>query len=1036
MSNSELGEPKLPTRRVFISSTMLDLRAHRERVRDTLLSLGMFPVGMEQFGAQGSGDATSVSTDKVASCDLYLGIFAWRYGYVPAGAERSVTHQEYVEATRLGIPRFVFLADPSTDALSAPDDLFPATLRDPEHRLQLDAFRTELGRAHVVDFFTTPADLAARVATALHTYLLGVRERELTRGPRPPYDLPPSTPAFVGRDDLLGAVTAALHGESGVRTSVALVGMAGVGKSALAAEALHRLARAPEAFPGGITWVRCDGRNGVPGLVWMADQLLAAWGITLSPDELARATTVEAEMTLRERALRRWLRPRDGSPPPPALVLLDNVERDLPIGRALDLLAPVGITTLLTARHEPSSSRVRLIGLDVLEPEAAVQLFAESYRNRGGVWDDARDASAGLAVVEALGRLPLAIELAAARAARARMGVAALAAELGEVDRLGRLRDPLDATRSVRYAFEQSLVLLSPLRRARFAALGLPDGPDWPRAVIEQMLDALPGADAASPGGDDLDLLAALSLVSLVASDGPEGGLSRVRVHPLLRELARDELARQPEQVRTTSLDALMRGVNELVERHSSDFAVLGREEELIAGTLRRAAEVGDAPNVVSATVVALDGYVDIGGHWRLGEDWAALRLAACRRVGDQRGEGSARNNQGYLAHRLGRPEEALAHYLAALELRRASGDRAGEGETLNNLGTLMTNFGQSGDAADYFEQALTIRRALGDRAGEGITLNNLGLLASANGHPAEAQHYYEQAVALQRAVGDRRRESTTLANLGAAAAALNHTDQALRYYEEALGIQRALSDRAGEATTLNNLGGLTDQLGRQDEAAAYYEQALAIRRELGDRTGEGTTLNNLGGLSSKRGQPDVAKRYYEEALSIAREVNNRAGEGASLSNLGMFARSQWRRQEARRYFEQALPLQREVGDRVGEATTLHQLGLLAVADGRDEEARSQFTQALTILSATGPAEAAQVVRQNLSELGEIGAEEPARSAGSDAGQPLAVPDHSMGVEPMAPTSPAPSTPVTVPQIPPPAAVEAKPARRWWPWRR
>src|SRR5262249_45600337 len=174
------------TRRVFISSTALHLGPHRERVRDTLLSLGLFPVGMEQFGAQGTGDATSVSTEKVASADAYLGIIAWRYGYVPAGAQRSVTHAEYEEAGRLGLPRYIFLAAPTTDAPDGPDALFPASVRDPEHRGQLDAFRAEVGRSHVVDFFTTPADLAARVATALHSYLIRVREDELTRGLRPP----------------------------------------------------------------------------------------------------------------------------------------------------------------------------------------------------------------------------------------------------------------------------------------------------------------------------------------------------------------------------------------------------------------------------------------------------------------------------------------------------------------------------------------------------------------------------------------------------------------------------------------------------------------------------------------------------------------------------------------------------------------------------------------------------------------------------------------------------------------------------------
>ncbi len=369
------------TRRVFISSTALDLEAHRARVRDTLLSLGLFPVGMEQFGAQGTGHASSVSAEKVGSCDVYIGIVAWRYGYIPEGMALSVTHQEYEEATRLGLPRYVFLAAPATDPADGPDALFPAAVRDSEHRPQLDAFRAELGKAHVVDFFTTPEDLAVRVATALHHYLLQMKEEDAASGPRPPHDLPPRAPDFVGREEELAALCATLRRAQSTGGSAAVAGMAGVGKSALAAEALHVLAGDPGAFPGGITYVRCEGRAGLPGLAWIEDQLLTTWGITLAPEELGQATTPEAEIELRERTLRARLRAsRGGRPPAPALVLLDNVERDLPIGRALDTLAPLNISALLTARHEPSSPRLRLVSLDVLDPAAAVKLFAERRR--------------------------------------------------------------------------------------------------------------------------------------------------------------------------------------------------------------------------------------------------------------------------------------------------------------------------------------------------------------------------------------------------------------------------------------------------------------------------------------------------------------------------------------------------------------------------------------------------------------------------------------------------------------------------------
>lgn len=92
---------------VFISSTSLDLVAHRQKVIDTVLRLGLFPVAMEQFGAQGDGDAASVSTSILAKCEVYLGIIGWRYGFIPDRATASVTEQEYLEARKRGLPCYL-----------------------------------------------------------------------------------------------------------------------------------------------------------------------------------------------------------------------------------------------------------------------------------------------------------------------------------------------------------------------------------------------------------------------------------------------------------------------------------------------------------------------------------------------------------------------------------------------------------------------------------------------------------------------------------------------------------------------------------------------------------------------------------------------------------------------------------------------------------------------------------------------------------------------------------------------------------------
>ena len=97
-------------KRVMISSTALDLPEHRGQVRDACLRQGMFPIMMEHLSAS---DANSVaeSMRMVDEADIYLGIFAYRYGSIAKGSNISVTEMEYKRAVERGIPRLIFLMD-------------------------------------------------------------------------------------------------------------------------------------------------------------------------------------------------------------------------------------------------------------------------------------------------------------------------------------------------------------------------------------------------------------------------------------------------------------------------------------------------------------------------------------------------------------------------------------------------------------------------------------------------------------------------------------------------------------------------------------------------------------------------------------------------------------------------------------------------------------------------------------------------------------------------------------------------------------
>ena len=66
---------------VFISSTYIDLVEARKKVRDAILSMYHFPVGMEFFGAANE-EQWQIISETIDSSDYYVLIVGQRYGSV------------------------------------------------------------------------------------------------------------------------------------------------------------------------------------------------------------------------------------------------------------------------------------------------------------------------------------------------------------------------------------------------------------------------------------------------------------------------------------------------------------------------------------------------------------------------------------------------------------------------------------------------------------------------------------------------------------------------------------------------------------------------------------------------------------------------------------------------------------------------------------------------------------------------------------------------------------------------------------------
>ena len=89
--------------KVFISSTFIDLQDYRRAAIDMVNRLQGQPLAMEFFGAQPK-EPTAVCEEEVRACDVLVGIYAHRYGFVPAGQQKSITQMEYELARELGRP--------------------------------------------------------------------------------------------------------------------------------------------------------------------------------------------------------------------------------------------------------------------------------------------------------------------------------------------------------------------------------------------------------------------------------------------------------------------------------------------------------------------------------------------------------------------------------------------------------------------------------------------------------------------------------------------------------------------------------------------------------------------------------------------------------------------------------------------------------------------------------------------------------------------------------------------------------------------
>jgi len=789
---------------VYVSSTFVDLEAHRAELRQALEKARYDVSSMEGYPAFDERPLDNCLAD-VAAADVYVLLIAYRYGYRPSTdnpGRRSITELEYEQALASGKSCLVFTVDPE-------HDWKPKWIDKGTDATSLEAFKARVEERHGVNRFTDPGQLTGLVLAALSSLASRSPASEWKRDTRHNLPVIPLDPLeWPGRHDDLRCL-GELLAEPG--PAVVIRGMDGVGKSSLALRAAHGLR------PGG-QWqaiVCLEAREG-EGAV--AQQLLnfAATRLDLSPPE-------EHDLGARlSWCLEHW-----PDAPAPVLLLLD----DLIDAEALQGLAtglPDRFRLLITTRLRLDSA-IRELELHHLLVEDAVRLL-EQRSGRGSFAGAEHQAAEALAAE--VGQLPLALTLLARQLRRdADLSLATLARRLAEqggtAEVLQQAAPELLVKRGLKAGFDLILAELAPGPRELALTLGTLAEAIVPLPLLSHCAPAAMAEEAWEGARSEL--------INRSLLERPQSGT--YRLHPLLHDLLAAagqrevEAQAQRQQRLAAAVAAWARQLPVVMDAAQREqwLTCLPQLEQAAAWPIEAFAP-GDAcwPALALGRFHSAQGLYDLAVPWlrraleRVDNEGAtgkadrATCLEALAGIGRERGEFA----------------EAEADYREALALREAEGpDHLDVAEALNGLGLLLHDRGES-QAEGVLRRALALRqRALPAEDDRVITsLNNLGKELVLRGKEEEALRLYGEALA---AAGDR--VSVLVVSLHNNMAWLHHCagrgKQALQHQEQAVNLAEAAQgeNHPDRGLFLMNLAILEDGEGQAQAAEAHYRQALHI---------------------------------------------------------------------------------------------------------------------------------------------------------------------------------------------------------------
>lgn len=685
---------------------------------------------------------------------------------------------------------------------------------------------------------------------------------------------------FTGRENELQKLLADLQPSS----VVTLTGPGGIGKSALAAEAIWILApddTPPERFPDGIIIHNFNKEK-------RADAALASIARAFGLDPYQGGAVNAARQALSGKLV---------------LMLLDGAEEADDLEAVLAVRDRCGV--IITSRKREDAKEIRL-DISPLPSAKAVKLFQSigSYR--------ATDIGTVKQICELVGRLPLAVKLAAKyliqREQEAREYLDWL-----KKSPLTALEQGDTSQKSVEILLDKSITQLSNTAKQILWILGIMAFSSFSEGAVAVTLSL--------SSEETRHLLGELVNYGLLIRPKKRYLLSHALIHTYAQE--KGKVSKEMIDYLGAYYDGYISEASKLAP---AGYKLLDNERPHILMVIVQLVKFKQW-EIAKSLVWGMEDYLHIQGYWREWKTILEQGIIVAQESGAQYDEEAFTNNLGFAYRSLGQVKESISFHELAFTLAKERNDEDGQGISLHFLGRAYLNLGQVEKAINYFDKSLTIAKKNNNREQMGIRLGSLGSAYQELGQVRRAIDLYWQALAIAKEVGRHLYvEGAWLGALGLAYIELGQFSKATDLYRQALSVAREVGDRPGEGIYLGGLGIAYYRLGQVKKAITFYDQALAIAREIDDKINEGKCIGNLGEAYRKLGHLEKAINFHRQALTIYKETGIRKGEGNTLGNLGLTYHEMGQLENARQCYHQSLAIFEEI--KSPQASWIH--GLIA----------------------------------------------------------------------------------------------------------